>query len=175
MPLWKKLAPIPRIGDTFRHLEVGAAIRKMEPLPILAPVLADDLVIGDTFRHLEPFVRRPTPNPQLEEFLSEAMRARSNTAPLKPSPPILPAPHRGPRLALGIPGKRRPDQEHKAEFQGYCIAQWRITPTLKVRGPGGMVETVGGKFLRMYTPQTLIKWATEVASPGVLKQGRPRK
>lgn len=55
MPLWKKLAPIPRIG---------AAIRKMEP-----------------------FARRPTPNPQLEEFLSEALRARSNTAPLKPSPP----------------------------------------------------------------------------------------
>lgn len=89
--------------------------------------------------------------------------------------PASATPDNGAPAALGIPAPVRPDQEHKAEFQKYCIDQWRITSTMKVRGHGGMIDAVGEKFLRMYTPDTLIRWATEVAPPGVLKPGRPRK
>ena len=73
-------------------------------------------------------------------------------------------------------GKLRADQQDKADFQQLCLEYWDRNRATRITGPEGVVNAVGGAYLRNYKRKTLEKWAREVAPKGVRgRRGRPKK
>jgi hypothetical protein len=72
--------------------------------------------------------------------------------------------------------KLRPCQAAKQLIELYCELAWKIDPTWKIDGPGGIIDWVDYRHLNeTWKRATLLGWARAVQGPVKRRPGRPKK